>query len=285
MKDIFLILFTSVLFLFSCKGQDKEKKINLSETKAYTANCIGDYSTGEKIGANDKKWSLTRSELSTIINLCSEISENEWHSAYSITPCNIEIDSILYKGQFYNAKVNGGSYLSLNQGARIIILGCDLPQCNQFFLKERENMVDEEEQFDNLPSQFSTVKFEVDFNKNGSKGLLLVKTHNSESELTAKIDGKVFFQKTFTCDDLSIDTNGKYGQSFNLKLEYTDQYEKIFRKIVIPVFYKKGDFVLETIFISTLSQSAKTGEEEWFNNEIKKKTSLRNLDLEELIIN
>ena len=100
-----------------------------------------------------------------------------------------------------------------------------------------------------------------------------------------EIDGKVFFQKTFTCDDLSIDTNGKYGQAFNLKIEYADQYEKIFRKIVVPVFYKKGDFILEKVFISTLSQSAKTGEEEWFDKEIKKETYLRNLDLEELIIN
>ena len=285
MKDIFLILFTSVLFLSSCKGPDKEKKSNLPETEAYTANCIGDYSTGEKIETNDKKWSLTRSELSAIINLSSEISENEWHSAYSITPCNIEVDSVLYKGHFYNVKVNGGSYLSLNKGARIVILGCDLPKCKQFFLKEKENMVDQEVQFDNLRSQFSTVNYEVDFNKNGSKGLLLIKRHNSESELMGEIDGKVFFQKTFTCDDLSIDTNGKYGQAFNLKIEYADQYEKIFRKIVIPVFYKKGDFILEKVFISTLSQSAKTGEEEWFDKEIKKETYLRNLDLEELIIN
>lgn len=284
MKDLFLILITSVLFLFNCKGQDKEKKSNSPEAKAYTANCVGDYSTGEKTGVNDKNWSLTRSELNTIIDLSFEISESEWHSAYAITPCNIEVDSILYKDQFYNAKINGGSYLSLVQGNRLVILGCDSPKCKEYFLREKENMLEDGEKSDKSSIQLNTIKYKVNFNKNGSTGLIIVKKQETENELTAQIGSDVFFQKTFICDHLNIDTSSQYGQAFNLKLEYEDQYQKVFRKIVIPVFYKSGDFVIEKVFISTLSQSAKTGEEEWYNNEIKKKTYLRNLDLEKLII-
>ncbi|WP_262151232.1 hypothetical protein [Chryseobacterium foetidum] len=127
--------------------------------------------------------------------------------------------------------------------------------------------------------------YEIDFNKDDTKDVLLVEKNEAGYRLDAKIDDKTFFSKIFECDFIAIETNTKNNQTFNLVLEYADQYQKPFRKIVIPVFYKNKVLFIEKIFIATLGVTAKTGNEEWLQKEIKLKTDLKNLNLDEIIRN
>ena len=91
--------------------------------------------------------------------------------------------------------------------------------------------------------------------------------------------------KTFECDFIAIETNTKNNQTFNLVLEYVDQHQKTFKKMVSPVFYKNNDLFIEKVFIATLGVSAKTGNEEWLQKEIKLKADLKNLNLDQIIVN
>lgn len=96
------------------------------------------------------------------------------------------------------------------------------------------------------------------------------------------MDNKTFFSKTFECDFIKIETNTKNNQAFNLVLEYADQYQKTFRKIIFPVFYRNNDLFIEKVFIATLGASAKSGNEEWSNKEKTEKSSLKNIDIDQL---
>lgn len=221
------------------------------------------------------------------MKLSSEISENEWHFSYPVTPCNIDIKNYPYKGKQYNIQINGGSYLSLSNGKEAIILGCDLPNCKKYFLRSKENMEEENSSFSqNNTSETTKAKiYEIEFNKNNIKDIIFVEKIEAGYRLEAKNDDKTFFSKTFECDCIVVETDTKNNQTFNLVLEYVDQYQKTFRKIVFPVFYKNNDLFIEKVFIATLGASAKTGNEEWLQKEVKLKTDLKNLNLDEIIRN
>ncbi|WP_027381954.1 hypothetical protein [Epilithonimonas caeni] len=275
----FLIIILS--FFISCKGQDKEEKTNQNQkVKTYSAICSGDYSTGEKLSAKDKQWSLNKKEIDDLMKMSTEISENEWHFSYPVIPCNIEVENYSYKGKKYNLSINGGSYISLYDGKETKVLGCDSPECSKYFLKSKENMEESAE----TPSKSSQEekKYNIDFNRNGILDLLTVKKNNSDVVLEIEEDNKPLFTKYFNCDSFEIETNVRYNQAFNIKLEYTNQYQKVFKKVVIPVFYKGNNLIIEKIFISNFGTSAKTGNEEWINKEISNNTTLEKLDLDEV---
>lgn len=275
MKHFLLIILS---FFVSCKGQDKEEKTNQNpKVQIYSAICNGIYSTGEKLSARDKQWSLNKKEIDNIMKMSSEISEDEWHFSYPVTPCNIKLDNYLYKGKKYNLSINGGSYISLFNGKKTIILGCDSPECEEYFLKPKENMEDSAE---TLKPSSQDKKYMIDFNKNGISDLLTIKKNNSNFVIEINKDNKPLFKKEFNCDVLEIETNVKYNQAFNLKLDYADQYQKIFRKVVIPVFYKGKNLVIEKIFISNYEISAETGNEEWISKKINNDVTLEKLDLD-----
>ena len=288
MKNI-IIGFLFIFFLFnSCKGQDKEPKIKNTENQKiiiYSSKCNGNYSTGEKLNDNDKKWSLTSSDVDKIMKLSTPITENEWHFSYPITPCNIEDENYIHKGKKIDLQINGGSYISYFDGKENIILGCDLPECSKYFIKSKETMDDDELENDISSTPSIVKKYNIDFNKNKILDLLIVRKDDSGINLEAQIDNKTFLNKNFNCDSIDIDTKPKNNQTFNLLIGYSDQYQKAFRKIVIPVFYKKNDLFIDKIFISTLGTNAKTGNEEWFNKEIKQTISLKNLDLDLVLSN
>lgn len=288
MKNILIHFTILFLFIVSCKGQDKDVKItdNLN-AKIYSAKCQNEYSTGEKVSGRDTSWSLRKKDIDEIMKLSSEITENERHFSYPVTPCNIDVKHYSYKGKKYNMQINGGSYLSLYDGQKIIILGCDSPNCKKYFLKSKERMNEEEDSSlsqNNANNSTETKNYKIDFNKNNIQDVLLVEKKDTGYTLKAKIDNKIVFNKTFECDFLEIKTNTKNNQKFNLFLEYKDQYQKTFRKIVFPVFYKNNDLFIEKVFIATLGTNAKTGNEEWVNKEIIEKNLLKNIDIDSLIL-
>lgn len=288
MKNTFIHLTILFLFILSCKGQDKDVIVNdKQEIEIYLANCQNEYSTGEKTSNKDKNWSLTKKDIDEIIKLSSEISENEWHFSYPVTPCNIDIKNYPYNGKQYNIQINGGSYLSLSNGRENIILGCDLPNCKKYFLRSKENIKEENSSFsqNNTSDTTKAEIYEIEFNKNYIKDVILVEKIEAGCRLEAKIDDKTFFSKTFECDSIVVETNTKNNQTFNLVLEYADQYQKTFRKRVIPVFYKNKVLFIEKVFIATLGVTAKTGNEEWLQKEVRLKTDLKNLNLDEIIRN
>lgn len=128
-----------------------------------------------------------------------------------------------------------------------------------------------------------TKNYRVNFNKNNKNDILFVEKNTNDYTLKAQTDNKVFFTKNFSCDFIEIDTIPKNKQAFNLVLGYTDQYQNISRKIVIPVFFKNNDLFIEKLFIATLGISAKTGEEEWMQKEIYEKITLKQLDLDKIL--
>ncbi|MDV7698280.1 hypothetical protein N6B72_15250 [Chryseobacterium soli] len=275
-----------IIGVVSCNGQDKDEKKQL-EKAVYIATCKGKYSTGEELTDKDKTWTLNKNEIDKMMILSHPITENEWHFSYPITPCNIDVKNYVYKGKKYNLQINGGSYVSLFDGKDKILLGCDLPDCKKYFLKKVENM-EEEDTTSSLPTkkdeQSVQIKsYKVEFNKNKIQDILLVEKKDNGFILEAKSDNTAFFNKNFVCDFIDIETNTKNNQAFNLTLGYTDQYQKTFRKVVIPVFYNNNDLYIEKIFITTLGTSAKTGDEEWIRKEISKKTSLKELDLDDIL--
>lgn len=281
-----LIRSFSILFLclISCKGQDKDEKKQI-QAKTYTAKCYGEYSTGEKLSEKDKAWSLNKNEIDNIMTLSNPITESEWHFSYPNTPCNINVKSYSYKGKKYNLQINGGSYLSLFDGKKTILLGCHLPECKKFFLKTVENM----QEYDTLSLLNGSEKlgqpkqYKLNFSRTNGQDTLFVEKKGNNHWLKAKSNNKILLNKKLICDYLEIENHTKNNQAFNLKLEYTNQYKKTFRKVVIPVFYGDTDLYLERIFIATLGTSAKTGDEEWTRKEIYKKIPLKQLDLDEIL--
>ena len=272
-----LLLF--IFFFCSCKSQDKDEKKRL-ETKIYVANCKGEYSTKEKLTEKDKSWTLISNDIEKIMNLSVPLTEEEWHFSYPITPCNINIKGYSYKRKKYDLQINGGSYISFFDGKKTQILGCELPECKKFFLKSKENM-EEDLSYSSNSESTQTKNYRVNFNKSD---LIFIEKNTNDYTLKAQTDNKVFFTKNISCDFIEIDTNTKNKQAFNLILGYTDQYQNISRKIVIPVFFKNNDLFIEKLFIATLGTSAKTGEEEWMQKEISDKTSLKQLDLDKILL-
>lgn len=282
MKNIIINLLLFFLFIVSCKGQDKDRNNNV-ETLIYYANCTGEYSTGEKLTEKNKTWSLNKSDVDRIMNLSNRITENEWHFSYSVTPCNIDFKGYFYKGRKWDLQINGGSYISLHDGKKTILLGCASPECYQYFLKPVESM-EEKNLHSNMPENNSKNGFKtytIALNKNNKEGVLSVKNNGDNYALELKIDDNIYFNKKFTCDFIKIETNTKNKQNFNLILGYSDQYKKIFKKVVMPVFYKNDDLFIEKIFVTTLGNSAKTGNEEWTKKEIRKKILLKQINLDE----
>lgn len=282
-KNIILIVSALFCFFISCNGQKKEEKQQVQIEKIYSAKCEGDYSTGEKIGDKEKHWTLSETDIDKIMKLSREINENEFHYTYPVTPCNIDVENYTYNGKTYNLQINGGSYLSLYDGGKTVILGCDAPECAEFFLKSQEEMATEENESIVSGKTAGFQKHNLYVNKNKVLDFLIIKKANPGFELNIEIDGKSSFNKKFNCDILEIDTSTKYNQSFNLKLLYTDQYQKVFRTIVIPVYYTNKDFVIKKIFVATLETSAKTGLEMRFNREIAKSSSLNELDIDAIL--
>lgn len=278
----FTALLLFIFFFFSCKGQDKDEKKKI-DTKVYVANCKGEYSTKEKLTERDKAWSLNNNDIEKIMNLSVPLTEEEWHFLYPITPCNINIKGYSYKGKKYDLQINGGSYISFFDGKKTQILGCELPECKKFFLKSKENM-EEDLSYSSNSESTQTKNYRVNFNKSDKNDLIFIEKNTNDYTLKAQTDNKVFFTKNISCDFIEIDTNTKNKQAFNLILGYTDQYQNISRKIVIPVFFKNNDLFIEKLFIATLGTSAKTGEEEWMQKEISDKTSLKQLDLDKILL-
>lgn len=285
MKNIlisFLILFS---FMISCKGQDKDGK-KQEKAITYYAKCEGEYSNGEKLNEKDKTWSLNKADIDKIINLSNPITEDEWHFSYPITPCNIDVKDYLYKGKKYDLQINGGSYVSLYDGKETLLLGCDSPECKKYFLKSKENMQEEEVTYppSNSTKSEQIRKYNISFNKNDKQDILTVQKTADGYNLEAKANNKILFSKKFVCDFIDIETNTKNNQTFNLILGYTDQYQNVFRKIVIPVFFRNNDLFIEKLFISSLGTSAKTGEEEWIRKEVSEKSSLKQLELDKVLL-
>lgn len=283
MKNTVIIFSIIFSFIISCKGQDKDEKKRI-EAKVYVANCKGEYSTKEKLTERDKAWSLNIDDIEKIMNLSIPITDEEWHFSYPITPCNIDIKGYSYKGKKYDLQINGGSYISFFDGKKTQILGCELPECKKYFLKSKENM-DEED----LPSSFNsnstqTKNYRVNFNKSDKNDLIIIEKNTNDYTFKAQADNKIFFTKNIDCDFIEIETNTKNKQVFNLILGYTDQYQNTSRKIVIPVFFKNNDLFIEKLFIATLGTNAKTGDEEWMQKEISEKISLRQLDLDRILL-
>lgn len=286
MKNIILGLSFLLVFFYSCKGQDKESKNETAKTQKsakHIANCNGNYSTGEKLTDKDKKWSLTSKDIDTIMKLSNEITENEWHFSYPITPCNIEVKDYIYNGKKIDLLINGGSFISFVENNKNIILGCALPECSKYFLKAKEDMSDVESDSEITSNSEEVKKYKIDFNGNNLEDLLLIKNDDSGINLEAQTDKRTFLKIKYSCDFLDVNTKPKNNQTFNLIIGYSDQYKKTFRKVVIPVFYKKNDLFIDKIFISTFGTNAKTGNEEWLSKEIKKSTSLRSLDLDAIL--
>lgn len=169
-----------LLFITSCQGQDKDVKISdKQKVEIYLAKCKEEYTTNEKTSKKNENWSLRKKDIDQIMKLSSEITENEWHFSYPITPCNIDVENYSYNGKNYNMQINGGSYLSIYDGKKTIILGCDLPDCRKYFLKPKENMNEEEDTSlsqDNTPTVVK--KYDIDFNKNNIQDFLLVEKKN-----------------------------------------------------------------------------------------------------------
>ncbi|WP_347218305.1 hypothetical protein [Chryseobacterium sp.] len=278
---VLYLLFSVIL---SCKGQDKGENKKTKVT-TYLAKCEGQYSTGEKLDKKDKSWSLNSGDVDKIMGLAISITEEEWHFSYPVTPCNIDINNYLYKGKKYNLQINGGSYISLFDGKTTILLGCDLPECKKYFLKAKEIMEEDTTSLSDNDSKTSgqTKSYQVTFDKNNYHDIIIVEKKTEGYNVEAKSNNKSFFNKNFVCDSIEIETKTKNNQAFNLILSFTDQYQNIFRKVVIPVFFKNNDLYLEKIFIATLGTSAKTGEEEWMKKEISKKIPLKQFDLNEII--
>lgn len=280
--------FLLLLVIISCNGQGENNKAKVSIVKESTKNNFYKSKcndtilfTGQKF-ASGNNWILSSQQVEEILKLSVEIDEDEWHFSYPITPCNIEIKNYSFKGRKYDLQINGGSYISLYDGKKTIILGCDSPQCHKFFLLPKENMKDDE---GDSEYNFIDRKYEVDFNKDQLSDLLIIKQNGSEFILKIIDDHKLVLTKKFSCDTFDIDTNVKNKQTFNLKLEYSDQYQKVFRKVVIPVFYEKKTFIIKKIFTSNFVMSARTGNEEWLNKEISTNLNLENLDLDIIFSN
>lgn len=279
-----IVLYLLFSVILSCKGQDKNEDKSIS-VKTYLAKCEGQYSTGEKLNEKEKAWSLNRGDVDKIMSLATSITEDEWHFSYSITPCNIDVNNYSYKGKKYDLQINGGSYISLFDGKTTTLLGCDLPECKKYFLKPKESMEEDITSLSNNDSKESeqTKSYKVNFNKNNDQDIIIVEKKAEGYNVEAKSNNVIFFNKNFICDYIDIETKTKNNQAFNLILSFTDQYQNVFRKVVIPVFFKNNDLYLEKIFIATLGTSAKTGEEEWMKKEISKKIPLKQFDLNEII--
>ncbi|SIS56512.1 hypothetical protein SAMN05421786_101238 [Chryseobacterium ureilyticum] len=280
------IIILSLLFsvILSCKGQDKDEN-KKTQVTTYFAKCEGQYSTGEKLNQKDKIWSLNSDDVDKIMSLATSITEDEWHFSYLITPCNIDVNNYLYKGKKYDLQINGGSYISLFNGKTTILLGCDLPECKKYFLKSKESMEEDTTSLSNNDSNElgQTKSYKVDFNKSDYQDIIIVEKKAEGYNVEAKSNNVIFFNKNFICDYIDIETKTKNNQAFNLILSFIDQYQNIFRKVVIPVFFKNNNLYIEKIFIATLGTSARTGEEEWIKKEVSKKTPLKQLDLNEFL--
>lgn len=275
MKYFILIILS---FFINCKGQDKDEKTKQREKNGkYYAHCAGNYSTGEALTEKEENWSLNKKEIDNILKISKEISENEWHFSYSITPCNIKIKNYHYNGKNYDLSINGGSYVSLFDGKKTILLGCSSQDCNKYFFKSKETM----DENSNTSNNFQYKKYPIDFNRNTIADFVIIKKYSSNFVIEVKVDNNSLITQEFDCDVLKIETTVKYGQAFNLKLEYSDQYQKIFRKVIIPVFYIKKDLVIKKIFISKYGTNAKTGNEEWINKEYENKSALKDLKLDD----
>ncbi|SIS65272.1 hypothetical protein SAMN05421786_101758 [Chryseobacterium ureilyticum] len=271
-----IVLYLLFSVILSCNGQDKNEDKNIKVT-TYFAKCEGQYSTGEKLNKKDKAWSLNRVDVDKIMSLATSITEDEWHFSYPITPCNIDVNNYLYEGKKYDLQINGGSYISLFDGKRTTLLGCDLPECKKYFLKPKESMEEDTISLSNNGSKElgQAKSYKVIFNKNNDQDIIIVEKIAEGYNIEAKSNNKSFFKKNFVCDSIDIETKTKNNQAFNLILSFTDQYQNVFRKVVIPVFFKNNNLYLEKIFIATLGTSAKTGEEEWIKKEVSKKVILK----------
>lgn len=273
-------IFIILSFFTICKGQNTDKKTKQREkNEKYYAYCTGNYSTGEVLTKKEENWALNKKEIDSILKISKEISENEWHFSYSITPCNIKIKNYHYNGKNYDLSINGGSYISLFDGKKNILLGCSTQDCNKYFLKSKEKMNEDS----STSNKFQYKQYPIDFNKNTIADFLIVKKNSSNFVIEAKVDNNSLVTQEFDCDVLQIETNVKYGQVFNLKLEYTDQYQKKFRKVIIPIFYIKNNLVIKKIFISKYGINAKTGNEEWINKEYEKNSNLKDLELDDFL--
>lgn len=283
MRNI-IVLYLLFSVILSCKGQGKDEN-KKTKVATYLAICEEQYSTGEKLDKKDKAWSLNRDDVDKIMSLATSITEDEWHFSYPITPCNIDVNNYLYKGKKYDLQINGGSYISLFDGKTTTLLGCDLPECKKYFLKPKESMEEDTTSLSNNGSKEpgQTKSYKVTFNKNNDQDIIIVEKIVEGYNIEAKSNNKSFFKKSLVCDSIEIETKTKNNQAFNLILSFTDQYQNVFRKVVIPVFFKNNDLYLEKIFIATLGTSAKTGEEEWMKKEISKKKPLKQFDLNEII--
>ncbi len=179
MKNIFFLLSTIFIFIY-CSGQNKDENIKSKhkfEDKFYLAKCIGDYSTEKKITEKERCWSLSQKDIDEIIKLSSEITENELHFSYPVTPCNIEVKGYEYKDKNYNLSINGGSYISLSNGKNNILLGCDSPACKKYFLQPKGEMVDIHQSLitENLNSE--TKNYNINLNKDKFEDLIIVKNN------------------------------------------------------------------------------------------------------------
>ncbi|ANF49909.1 hypothetical protein A0O34_04910 [Chryseobacterium glaciei] len=270
------------LYIFSsCKGQDKEEK---QKPEVYKAKCEGEYSTGQKTTEREKKWSLTKSDILSIISLSKEIDAQEVHYTYPVTPCNIDVKGFNIKGKKVDLFINGGSHLQITDGSKITILGCDDPKCKKYFLFPKEDMNDEAESVNDSNYKVKNT-YKVDFDNDKISDSIIIK-QNTEEQQEFKMEiyknGNLFFNKLFYCDSMLLDLQVNYGQIFNIKIENKDQYGNVFGKVTIPVLLKNKELYVEKLFVANFGISAKTGDNEWNTKEFSNKTKLKNLNLDNI---
>ncbi len=271
----------------SCKGQDKEHTKYI-KTDIYTAKCEGEYSTGQKTTEKEKQWSLTRSDILSIVNLSKEIDPQELHYTYPVTPCTIDVKNFNLSGKIVDLFINGGSYLQIKDGSKTTILGCDDPKCKKYFLLPKEDMDDKEsEHITDLNYKVkNTYKADFDGDKINDSIVIKQSTKNQEEfKLEIYKNENLFLSKFFYCDSMILDLQVKYGQIFNIKIENKDQFGNVFRKITIPVMYKNNELYVEKVFVANFGISAKTGDNVWSTKEISNRTTFENLDLDDLVNN
>lgn len=153
-----LLLFVSLLFIISCgnnkKASQKEEKtiertIEFIELLKKSQKEKIDFSllqiknlenqfenTTDKDSLASEKWTINLSKFKKIIALSTPISEAEKHYAYDIKLKSINGIAI-YEKDTLSFTINGGGWLyisDVNNENNYILLGCNLPECEKYFI-------------------------------------------------------------------------------------------------------------------------------------------------------
>ncbi|KAA0125953.1 hypothetical protein FY557_19895 [Chryseobacterium sp. SN22] len=124
------IVFTTVIL----KSQTK------NENTLFNAKCaIGEVSSEER------NWKLKKKDIDDVVNLSLKSQEIKslvtLDLAYTKSNCEITVNNLLYNNKKYTVVLNAGNYITLFDGKKRKLYGCDDVKCNKYFpiLKENPN--------------------------------------------------------------------------------------------------------------------------------------------------